>query len=133
MAVLSYNANAVGGGRLDMSVTDGSTGADLTIKGTDRSSEATVFAGGPSLLMIAAKCAAIVAGVHDGEQQIDIYSGYAGYGANPEGRLSLLPAGSDSVVVVLTPATGSGSAGVEVDRGQLATFGTACAAAGHDL
>lgn len=128
MAVLTRAIPAFNNGGVDVEVGAGSTGADIRVHGNG---DVTVFAGGPSLLEIGGRCAAIVAGVNDGDQEVTIWGGAHGYGSEPEGHLTIAPNSDRTATLTLTVEGNTADVRMEVD--QLEPFGLACAAAGHDL
>lgn len=124
----------VGSGSVRVHVAGQSTGAELTVQSDARNVAVAVFTGGPSLLEIAGKCAAIAADVNDGEQYINLYSGFVDFGTSREGELTLTPNGDGTVTVTLVnDKDDQGSASAVLTVRGLAEVGQLAGAAGHDL
>lgn len=130
MATMNQTIAGTNGGGITVDVGYGSTGADLTVQGPDGGPVAA-FVGGPSLLALASKCAAIAQGVNDGPQDQPLYALNAGYGTSCEGQVTLTP--GDGEVAVELKLTSGPRAQCTVDLSDVATLGQVLAAAGHDL
>lgn len=129
MAVLTRAIPAFNNGGVDVEVGVGSTGADIRVHGNG---DVTVFAGRGSLLDISSRCAAIIAGVNDGDpEEVTIWGGRPDYDTEPEGHLTIAPNSDRTAKLTLTVEGNTADVRMEVD--QLEPFGLACAAAGHDL